>query len=597
MYVYVHSSEKEPTADDVSKLLHLPQALQKNINKFVDQLLVRSTSIPDDLIAEDCLSENECEVIRDKPSPKDQARMLIRKIQNRGPLVITKFLEIVGKNHPELQQEVNSTLEKLVNEHKNKPMCVICVMKQTVDLKDIGDSLWSENIISNDVHGDIYDNPSVHNSRQIYWDHITNSVNSFEDPGVAFDILKRALEAKYKHIVEYLNQTSDKPPLSCFCCKPRRIRQRDRVLSDSGSQTEYSTTSSRIPRLPTVVYDFDDSSSVNSQKSSNLPSETLSLDVLEKFDSIDSNPLQDPHISSTNNVDVNDKKRHRSGNFVPTPNYKENNDDRHPSIPLGELFDSLQITDPDKPNINRSISYQSFSTVRPYQSTSSGYISSSDSSKQPDKPLSDLSLTPSPQFTMPGPFTPQVHNEDKSAIETAADDNDDFRKSPWLKVSAEAGGLLPESHSASQSEPKHVSRLRAQRKHSKLFLKTKPRPINNSSTTNIGVRRQNSRKSKSSDKRARRRQKKMDSDAGMIDRNVRDTEDGLKKPFNPLWRKGDLYNKTYLQPKLVPRWDYLQARRHNRIAQLTSVGNREVDNDSDFLTEDSETLTTFSNRT
>ncbi|XP_045171923.2 uncharacterized protein LOC123533977 [Mercenaria mercenaria] len=324
---------KQPSKSDVSRLLHLPEALQRNISKFTENVLFKTSNIPDDLISMECLSEDECSVISSKPSQKDQTRLLIRKIKARGPEVIEKFLHVIGKDHPELYMEVYKSLDEIVRKYKDKPECAICVMQYTVDLKDIADYLWEQKIITDNIYGDIIESESLYRSRPMIWSSIINSLNDFNDIGEAKAILINALTPKYEHIVKYINQNPDRPSLSCWCCrKSRRARPRP-LVSEFGSQTDVSTTSAKLPKvLDDDNYSDDSQSVISSQglQSSNL----LSYELPEVFESMGNISFPQPEIQSsvidstttvTNELTAENEnsKRLNSESFVPQTDLNE----------------------------------------------------------------------------------------------------------------------------------------------------------------------------------------------------------------------------------------------------------------------------------
>ncbi|XP_060606289.1 uncharacterized protein LOC132758613 [Ruditapes philippinarum] len=267
----------KPSTKDVSKLLNLAEALQRNIVRFTDDLTFKQTSIPDQLVATGCLSEDESATISSFPSDKDKARSLIRKIRSRGPQVIETFLDIVGEDHHHLKEEVYKTLDIIVNEGKQKPKCIICIMQLTVDLKDIGDFLFQEKLISDNTHGDIYETESFHKNKSQVWNEILNSINNYDSPYTAIEILKKALHKNYSHIVEYLNESPERSFLSCSCCKRLRIRQRQN-RSDStafSSLTDESTTSER-PNFSSSLRSLDSNLQYDSH-GTRIPSLTSSI--------------------------------------------------------------------------------------------------------------------------------------------------------------------------------------------------------------------------------------------------------------------------------------------------------------------------------
>ncbi|KAL4222095.1 hypothetical protein ACF0H5_018136 [Mactra antiquata] len=555
---------KETNATDVSKLLHLPKALQKNISKFIEQLSV--SSIEDALVEADCLSSNDCEAIRSMPTEQDGARMLLRKIMSRGPNIINKFLEIVGKVNDWLPEIVDSTLKKLIEEHNNEPICVICAMRATVDLKDIGDYLLEEGMISEDIHGDIYDNDSFYSHRQIHWDHIINAIHDYEDSNAAFDVLKKALDRRYEYIVKYLDPTPEKSPLSCRCCKRRRIRKRMHSIS-LGSQTDLSTTSSMWHKLPTVLNDSNDASSPDVYSSIELPSDSLSFDPLDTYENIESNEVQDPKVSSSTEPDADGKKRHTSGNFQPSSHYEENREDNvlslpsagHPYLEIAKLITS----DHGQHDVKRSISVQSSDTIRAQTSASSDEASSSISSRQCNKQFSsDMSLTPSPKSIMPPQFAAHVATSVDAGEESDNEMGEEGKIGTHFKRKRQK--VLKkrrEYYRQSKSEIglRHKSSQKARKCFSKSFYYSKPRSVSYIYLAINTFRRQTSRREKRRFNIIRQRHGSQNVIADHTSRN----DVKSSKKCRPR-RRNRLSRNTVL------RWNVLQAKYHDRIAQLNS---------------------------
>ncbi|WAQ96159.1 hypothetical protein MAR_028849, partial [Mya arenaria] len=55
-------------------------------------------ALRDRVIEKDCLSEEDCELIDSKPTTRDQTRLLIKKLKDRGPIVIRNFLDILQED-------------------------------------------------------------------------------------------------------------------------------------------------------------------------------------------------------------------------------------------------------------------------------------------------------------------------------------------------------------------------------------------------------------------------------------------------------------------------------------------------------------------
>lgn len=287
---------------DVSELLHLSAALQENALHFMENLY--PNNILDQLVQHDCLSADEYEQIHARTSSKDRVRLLIRKIKTRSPEQIQTFLDIINKDSTQsyLVEAVNKSLQKIIENEKHKAICIICLMKTTVDLKDVGDCLWNARIISDEIYHDIDEMGSIFHNRQYLWTNIINTINESEDPEYGMKVLKEALDKKHGHIVKFLEEIRVKSFPHCFCCKQRRLRPRT-TASEYGSTSEISSTSDRYAsNIPSfAALSEDDIYDVTQDTKS---SELMTYDILKKFESTDSNG----HINSTTS-DLSENQR------------------------------------------------------------------------------------------------------------------------------------------------------------------------------------------------------------------------------------------------------------------------------------------------
>lgn len=252
----------------------------------------------------------------------------------RPPEVIVKFLDIVGKNHPELPKCVYDSAETIEKENIQRPKCVICVIEASVDLKDIGDYLWESGIISDAIYDDICECEHFHTYRQLLWRNVLNTINNSEYLTEAKGILVKSLTSKYDHLIGLLEEIPEKQPLTCYCRIKRRVRQRPEHL-DFGSQTDLSTTSDidLVPRFLRENFSSDESSS-----SLYGPQSMISYENLDQFNNINNDldtssgkiscemssgktscEIQSPFISTSASLSSGTnqtRNRHSSGKFV-----------------------------------------------------------------------------------------------------------------------------------------------------------------------------------------------------------------------------------------------------------------------------------------
>ena len=331
---------------EISRLVHLPAALKDNIVELVDNLTIGNTGLADRLMEEDCLSEDEYSHIRSQSSEKDKVRQLLRKIKARGPEAIQTLLDIIHSDKPELVEKVHHSLKKIQEQNKQSTLCPICLMTTSVNLKDIADHLWKENIIDDDVYGEIIDFENLHTHKQFAWSFIRTSINTSEDPTHARNILIGALEPKYRYISEHLKTLPDDNQLpSCRCCVQRRTPLQNIY---GGSQTDISSLSGGVPRFEKIYKDTTDSESVLSSQDfsssfsyKNLDYWNFSMNNSNKDQSGQMTNILVPTEITSKTIDSNqsistperdNRSRHSSGPFVPRAFQQQLQDDSQTDV-------------------------------------------------------------------------------------------------------------------------------------------------------------------------------------------------------------------------------------------------------------------------
>lgn len=593
----------------MSMLLHLPNALQANISVFTSDLDVsKETSILDKLLEKECLSEYDYERVLSKQTSADQVRLLVRKIKDRGSKVIETFLEILDESevYKFLVQKVRDSVEKIAQAQKDKPLCVVCLMRLSVDIKDIFDYFWKENMISDEMHGQITESESMYQYRSAFWDEVLYSINGLQTPQMAFDVLKEALGGSYSYLVDYLKQVSRRT-VECFCCRRRNLRPRP-GKSFYESESEYSTTSKNLPSRD-LLQGGDDNDSQSDFSSLDIkPSSALSFDRLDHFDSIGSKDS-----ANFSPIFLEIRKRHTSGDFVPKTDPNVDSDGHDTSLQYigihNELTEQPLNTGVqgfmDVPKYERGLSQTSTTTVQTDKS-------SSDNANGPfarHSSASDVVFSPDSTVQNPFPVSDLVIEGHKKDINVPPNVTESSSLNVHQRLGSEAEGgyadiednlekeVMSRKRFSSKAKSRKGMRNNFDTNFSSAKLVTSSRNVEPTSSK-LPLGRIVSRKSKTSKKRELRRQKSCRGDPESPGFNIQpstthDEEDkGLKIPYHPL-------RGTIPQPKLVPKWDYHQAQRYRKMNDFMAVPkiNVETDktskcrSDTDFRTEESETVT------
>lgn len=239
--------------NETTDLVHLSAAVKANMIMLLNELTVSSSLLLDKLIEQDCLSEDECEYIRGLPQTKDQARTLVKKLMGRGPTSIQHFLNLIEEEKPYIVEEIKKSLEDIKAQSISQE-CAVCLMVKMVDVKDIADSLFQQDIISDDLHSFMTETENVYRYRQVIWTRIITCINTAKEPAA---VLAESLESKYKDLTTILKKMSSEMPLECTCHKNRTYRPRQWSFSGSHSDiSEYRRMN--VPYLSNITSDMSD---------------------------------------------------------------------------------------------------------------------------------------------------------------------------------------------------------------------------------------------------------------------------------------------------------------------------------------------------
>ena len=563
--------------------------MQENITEFTSNLNISTeTNLIDKLIEKDCLSENDYEAILNKKTTADQVRLLIRKIKDRGCTVIETFLDVLNasESYKGLALKVKKSAN-ILSQQKSKIVCIVCLMTNTVDIKEIVDTLWKNHIISDDMHGKIAEAESVVKHRSKFWIEVIASINATgnTDSAPELSILKDALNEKYAYIVTYLNGVNTgRGPFGC-CCYRRRNYRPHPSESFYRSEDEYSTTSKQ--NLPSSNL-FRDNDSQSDSSSMELHTDTgLSFEKLAQFSDI--------RNKEGNGSQMGIKARHKSGDFIPS-NGSQTVHDADPqctSLPF-DRKDTDQSPDSNHPNEKPKYNSSTSSVkVLATNTSSSGDISirlssNSDAMVSPDITVNQIKFNNNVETTGPVIVKSCTHTTGldldippTSKTEQSMDGDEAF-------ADAEEEG----SEVGKQKNKQFVPRTRLRRRNIERIKDvplTDSRPLKDNASK-IGTRIQPSRKSKQSKGRMLRRQKshKDSDDIGDVPNTPESEDPGMKKPYNH-------FRDKIPTPKLTPTWDYNQVKRNRKILEYLTKPDRDglptVRSDTDFRTEGSEQMT------
>ncbi|XP_052776627.1 uncharacterized protein LOC128214276 [Mya arenaria] len=188
---------------DLIQLQHLQEAIKVNLCAFVDDLSLEGGEVLDRLVDEEYYS------IRCRSTPRDMSTR-------------------------------------------------ICIMKATVDIRDIADALLSKEMIQDELYEEIVQAESPQNLRPHFWECIIEHIKGSSDQRNDIKVLIECLKKQYSHIASCLTDVECHTVLQCCFCTYRR-RNKGKRLRESyyfQTETDASATSERS--------EFSDSESLES---------------------------------------------------------------------------------------------------------------------------------------------------------------------------------------------------------------------------------------------------------------------------------------------------------------------------------------------
>ncbi|KAH3870032.1 hypothetical protein DPMN_033211 [Dreissena polymorpha] len=238
---------------DLSKLVHMQEALRVNFSLFRD-LCLDDGHILDRLLECDCICLDEYQDIRSRHTNNEQFRVLLFKLRNRAPYIINIFLNVIHEDpaYEELYFKFSASLCQITNENRHRTKCAVCVLKATVDIKDIVDALWSAKIISDEIFERVVDQDNSYTLKTLFWENIANSMRDSEEKKKQ---VIESLEAKYAYLYPGLKDKQGRLlSLECCYCRYQRPQIRERKTDLYGSVSDMSTTSEYVANYGTDSY-------------------------------------------------------------------------------------------------------------------------------------------------------------------------------------------------------------------------------------------------------------------------------------------------------------------------------------------------------
>ncbi|XP_053376857.1 uncharacterized protein LOC123529744 [Mercenaria mercenaria] len=199
----------------------LATALQWHIEELVDGIVFKDSELPDSLLADGCLTEDECADVRKQLDRKDQVRFLLSIIKGRDFDVLKRFLKHLKSHNPTVAKSIDETFKQNKKRGMKSSKCALCKLFQ-VNIEYVVDILWKNNLIDDSLYNLIVrtDKPNVDPS--YLWNCVIESLNKCcdKDSSHVRRIIGNALTKKhhYHHIaksIEWMINTDR--ALRCRC--------------------------------------------------------------------------------------------------------------------------------------------------------------------------------------------------------------------------------------------------------------------------------------------------------------------------------------------------------------------------------------------
>lgn len=197
----------------------MAHALQWHVEDLVDGILFKESELPDSLLADGCLTEEECSSVRQKLDRRDQIRVLLRIIKGRDLNILKRFLRHIRVHNPDIAQKIEKKFDQNLKSGMRCSKCALCKLTTKVNLKYIADVLWRNELVDEGLFNMIVDTDMPTGAQGELWHQVLCSFKEHKS-SVVRNVLEDALTKKnhYHHIAQGVKQMmSANKELKCLC--------------------------------------------------------------------------------------------------------------------------------------------------------------------------------------------------------------------------------------------------------------------------------------------------------------------------------------------------------------------------------------------
>ncbi|XP_045166923.2 uncharacterized protein LOC123530234 [Mercenaria mercenaria] len=226
----------------------LANALQWHIEELVGGIVFKDSELPDDLLVDGCLTEDECARVRKKLDRKDQVRALLSIIKGRDLDVLERFLEHLRSQNENVAKSIERKFEQNKQDGMKCSECALCNLTSNVNLKYIADNLWKNCLIDIGLFNWIIETDRPAGVQGDLWHGVISSLNKHceQSPSQVRRILGNALTKNhhYHHLAQgVVWMINTNRALVCRCELQHNIMPAGSFLSLQSSRSPQSSES------------------------------------------------------------------------------------------------------------------------------------------------------------------------------------------------------------------------------------------------------------------------------------------------------------------------------------------------------------------
>lgn len=228
----------------------LATALQFHVEDLVDGLVFNDSELPDSLLAEGCLTEDECSTVRRHQDRKDQIRILLSLIKGRDLRVLKGFLKHIAQHNSEIAEKITERMEANKLDGVRGKLCARCKLERQFNVKHVVDSLWAIQVIDDGLYNKIIYSDSPIGAQGALWKKIFQSLNCLDHQsvGLAHAKLLNALSSKnlFTHLAKGIKDMliRNHGKLTCSCEPKFYLPNRDSFLIPTSGDSYLPDSSS-----------------------------------------------------------------------------------------------------------------------------------------------------------------------------------------------------------------------------------------------------------------------------------------------------------------------------------------------------------------